>query len=233
MNTKHLICGLALGLAFVPAAAAQNAKPPAPPTPITPPTRAAITLDAKPTTIIYSGVTALSGRLSGRTVGGVRVRVWQDTTRPYGDAYTPSSLTGTTARNGRYSLTAKPLVNTQYRVVASTSPAVTSPAKLVLVRILVGVRLSDSTPRRGSLVRFSGSAFPAHDGRRVTIQRRSRSGRFVTVARTRLRDAGAARSTYRRRVRVYHDGIYRVKVSGDDGDHINGLSRLKSITVHG
>ncbi len=229
MNAKYLISGVALGLAFVPVAAAQK---PAQPTPVTPPTRAAITLDANPTTIIYSRVTTLSGRLSGRTVGGVGVRLWQDKTRPYGDRYTPTSLTARTSRNGRYSLAAKPLVNTQYRVVASVSPPVTSPPKLVLVRILVGIRLSDRTPRRGSLVRFSGSAFPAHDGRRVTIQRRSRTGRFTTVARTRLRDAGATKSTYSRRVRLYRDGVYRVKVSGD-GDHINGLSRLKSIDVHG
>lgn len=232
MNSKHLIAGLALGLAFVPAAAAQKPQKPAPSTPVTPPTRAAVTLDASPTTIVYSRVTTLSGRLSGRTVGGVGIRVFQDRTRPYGDSYTLTSLTARTTRNGRYSLAAKPLANTQYRVVASVSPAVTSPPKLVLVRSLVGIRLSDSTPRRGSLVRFSGSAFPAHDGRRVTIQKRSRTGRFVTVARTRLRDAGTAKSTYSRRVRLYRDGVYRVKVTGD-GDHINGLSRLKSIDVHG
>ncbi len=65
----------------------------------------------------------------------------------------------------------------------------------------------------------------------VRIQRRSPSGRFVTVARTRLRDAGTVRSTYSRRVRVYRDGVYRVRVTGD-GDHINGVSRLKTIDVH-
>ena len=229
MNTKYVIGGLALALAVAPSAGAQK---PAPATPVTPPTTASITLSAKPTTIIYSGVTTLSGRLRGRTVRGVTVRLWQDTTRPYGDSYKPSSVTARTANNGNYSLTAKPLVNTQYRVVAGTSPAVASPAKLVLVRILVGRRVSDSTPRRGSLVRFFGSAFPAHDGRRVTIQRRSPSGRFVTVARSRLRDAGTTKSSYTRRVRVYRDGVYRVKVTGD-GDHINGLSRLRSIDVHG
>jgi len=229
MNTKYVIGGLALALAVVPSAGAQK---PAPATPVSPPTATSITLDAKPATIIYSGVTTLSGRLRGRTVRNVTVRLWQDTTRPYGDAYKPSSVTAKTAKNGTYSFAAKPLANTQYRVVASTSPAVASPAKLVLVRILVGRRVSDSTPRRGSLVRFFGSAFPAHDGRRVTIQRRSPSGRFVTVARSRLRDAGTAKSSYTRRVRVFRDGVYRVKVIGDS-DHVNGLSRLKRIDVHG
>ena len=233
MSTKkHVLSALALALVFVPAAVAQNPKKPAPPTPVTPPTTA-LTLDAKPTTIVYANVTTLSGRLSGRgTVRNVVLRLWRDTTAPYGDSYTRTSTTVKTTNNGRYSLTAKPLVNTQYRVLTNVAPTVASPPKRVLVRIRTGIRLSDSTPRRGSRVRFYGSAFPAHDGRRVTIQRRSPSGRFVTVARTRLRDAGTTKSTYSRRVRVYRDGTYRVKVTGD-GDHINGFSRLKNIDVHG
>ncbi len=247
MSTKHLVSGLALAsaLAFAPAAVAQKPKP-APPTPVTPPTQPkpptppavpqqpkpfAITLDAKPSTIVFSGVTTLSGRLSGSgKTGGVAVRLFEDTTRPYGDSFKPSKLAAT-ANNGNYSFAVKPLRNTSYRVVAATAPPVASTPKFVLVRIKVGIKVSDITPRRGSLVRFSGSVFPAHDGRRVTIQRRSRSGRFITVVRTRLRDAGTTKSTYSRRVRLFSDGVYRVKVSGD-GDHANGFSRPKTIDVH-
>ena len=137
-----------------------------------------------------------------------------------------------TANNGRYAFAVKPLVNTQYRVVAQASPPVTSAATLVRVRIRVGLSVSDTTPARGRVVRFSGSASSAHDGRTAYIQRRSSSGRFVTVSRTTLRDAGEAKSTYSRRVRVSRDGVYRVKVTGD-GDHINGFSRMRSLAVHG
>ena len=52
------------------------------------------------------------------------------------------------------------------------------------------------------------------------------------MIRTRLRDAGDAKSTYSRRVRVFRDGIYRVKVAGD-ADHINAFSRVRTVTVHG
>jgi len=232
MNPKYAVSALALALAFAPVAGAQKPKAPAPPTPITPPTKNAITLDAKPSRIVFSGVTTLSGRLSGPKAGSVGLRLWQDTTRPYGDAYKPSSITATTDKNGRYSFAAKPLVNTSYRVVASTTPPVTSAARIVLVRIKVGIKLSDRTPMRGTLVRFYGSVFPAHDGRVASIQRRTRSGSFRTVVRTKLRDAGSSRSTYSRRVRIYRDGVYRVKVAGD-GDHINGFSRLKTVDVHG
>ncbi|CAA9501592.1 MAG: hypothetical protein AVDCRST_MAG67-1923 [uncultured Solirubrobacteraceae bacterium] len=225
MHGRHLTYAVAgLALAFVPAAAAQNNSP-------NKPKDAAITLAADPTTIVYSGATTLSGRVSGASTGGVTVRLEADTTRPYGDSYKPTGATATTDASGKYTFALKPLVNTQYRAIAQASPPVTSAPKLVLVRMLVGIKLSDSTPARGRLVTFSGSVYPAHDGRSALIQKRSSTGRFVTVARTTLRDAGDARSTYSRRVRV-RDGVYRVKVSGD-GDHINGFSRARTINVAG
>jgi hypothetical protein len=158
------------------------------------------------------------------------VRLQQDDTRPYGDTYKNIAVT-TSATNGKYSFSVKPSVNTQYRAIAQTSPPTTSAPKLVLVRMLVGVRTSDLTPSRGSRVTFAGSVFPAHDGRLVAVQRRSSTGRFNTVARTTLRDAGDAKSTYSLRVRINRDGVYRVKVVGD-GDHVNGFSRLKNLDVH-
>lgn len=228
MRTKHLICGsLGLALAFAPAAAAQNNNGNAPK-----PKDSAITLNAQSALVVFSGVTTLSGRVSGDKPGGVTVRLEADSTRPYGDSYVPVNVTATSDANGKYSFALKPLLNTQYRAIAQASPPVTSPAKLVLVRTLVGIKVSDSTPARGALVKFSGSVFPAHDGRPVTIQKRTSSGSFVTVARTTLRDAGVTRSTYSRRVRVFRDGVYRVKVSGD-GDHINGFSRVRTINVPG
>jgi len=224
MRTKRLIPGLALPLAFAGAAVAVAAQPSG---------GTAVTLEATPTTVVYSNPTTLSGRVTGGgNTNGVKVHLEQDTSRPYGDGYTPAGVTATTASNGKYSFTLKPLVNTQYRVDAKASPPVTSTPRLVLVRMLVGIRLSDSTPTRGRLVRFSGSVTPAHDGLRALIQKRSSTGRFVTVARKTLGDAGDARSAYSRRIRIYRDGVYRVKVAGDS-DHINGFSRLRTINVHG
>jgi hypothetical protein len=97
--------------------------------------------------------------------------------------------------------------------------------------MLVGSRVSDSTPRRGSLVRFSGIVRPPHNGRRVAIQKRAPSGRFVTVARTRLRRLDASSSRYRRLVRVRRSGVYRVVVTGHD-DHASGISRTRTLVVH-
>ena len=192
---------------------------------------AAVSLDAQPNPLVFGSLTTLSGKLTGQTKAGVVIRFEQDATLPYGDSYQPSPLTATTGAGGNYSVTAKPLVKTQYRAIAQDSPPVRSAPRLVLVRSRVGLRLSDSTPRRGSLVRFSGSVYPAHDGLRVLIQKRSPSGRFVTVARPRLRDAGSTYSTYTRRLRIFRDGVYRAKLPSD-GDHVNGFSRARSVTVH-
>lgn len=158
------------------------------------------------------------------------VRLEQDATLPLGDKFVPTGATATTSPNGQFSFPVKPGVSTQYRVVAQASPNVTSGPRLISVRIRIGVIVSDTTPRAGSLVRFSGSVLPAHDGRTALIQRRSSTGSFVTVARTTLRDAGDARSTYNRRIRVRADGVYRVKVAGD-ADHVNGFSRTRALNV--
>ena len=51
---------------------------------------------------------------------------------------------------------------------------------------LVGFRVSDSTPRAGSRVRFSGTVRPRHNGRRVYVQRKVGTGVFVTIRKTTL-----------------------------------------------
>jgi hypothetical protein len=228
MKRTLLVAGsAAAGLSLLTPLASGQGNPNKPP-----PKAAAVTLDAKANPIVFSGATTLSGRLTNAAqAGGVKIRFEQDDTRPYGDSYKPSALVATTANNGMYSIAAKPTVNTQYRAIAQSSPPVTSNARLVNVRILVGLRVSDSTPRRGSLVKFSGSVFPAHDGSRALIQRRSSSGGWVTLARPALLDAGTQKSTYSKRLRVRSDGVYRVKVSGD-GDHVNGFSRMRTLAVH-
>jgi hypothetical protein len=216
---RILILAVALATAAVPALAAP--KPPKPPkgTP-------AITIAAKPDPVVFSSPVALTGRLSGGTVGGIGVKLQKDESAPYGDKYVDTAVTGTTAANGNYSFSVKPGLNTQYRVVAAQSPPVTSPGRLVLVRPRVGLRVAHVS----GAVRFTGSVYPDLDGHAVLIQRRSPSGRFVTVARTTLRDAGTVYSTYAKRVTVSRDGVYRAKVPGD-AKHVNGFSVTRTVTA--
>jgi len=229
MNVRSGIALSAVAsLAFVPVAAAQK-KPPKPPKPPAP-GAVAITLDAKPNPVVFGRASTLSGRLSGPVGAGIAVRLEQDKTLPLGDKFEPTGIETTAPANGRFQFAVKPSVSTQYRVVAKTTPDVTSRPRLISVRTLVGFRLSTSTPRARARVRFSGSVLPAHDGASVRIQRRTSTGGFTTVARSVLRDAGTARSTYSRFLRVRRDGVYRVKLAGDS-DHVNGFSGLRTINV--
>lgn len=188
-----------------------------------------LTLTAAPSPVVYGGSTTLSGKLGGGQAGGQSVLIEAN---PAPFTAFKQSATVTTNANGSYSATVKPLVIMRYRATAKTSPPAVSSEVVVRVRIRVGLLLSDATPRRGAKVVFSGRAHPAHDGALVSIKKRTSTGSFATIARTRLLDDGTARSRYRRTVRIRRSGVYRVSVSSNDSDHLSGVSRMRRITVH-
>ena len=181
--------------------------------------------------IVWGRSTVITGGVRGAGAG-VLVDLQSDPF-PFSDAEFAKEATVPTDAKGNYRFAPMPKLNTRYRTVAQNSPPVTSAVAPVLVQIRVKVGVSDSTPRRGSLVTFSGSACPQHDGNLVYLQRRTSTGSFATVARTKLVDAGDTCSKYSRKLRVYSDGVYRVKVSSaGDGDHMTGVSRRISLDSH-
>lgn len=171
---------------------------------------------------------AISGQLKTNDKSGKSVELQE---RPYGQNAFKTVQTNTTGTNGAYSFTGKPGVTTRYRVIARVSPALTSSEVDVPVRFKVTLRLSDYTPGLGRLVKFSGSVLPPHDGRIVYIQKRTSTGGWKGIARTKLRDAGTARSAYSRRIRISQDGVFRARVVRD-ADHATGTSASKRATVH-
>lgn len=230
MTTPSVVAAGLLAAALVPSVALA-AKPPKDPKPVMPPKgAAALTLDAKPNPVIFTRPVVLSGKLGGvNPTSGVTVRLEKDETRPFGDSYKPSGLTATTTNGGSYSFTFKPARNTQYRAIAQASPSVMSAPHLVLVRPLVGLRVSTRSPRAGSRVRFSGIVLPARNGATALVQRRSSTGRFVTVRHTTLRDSSPG-SKYSVRVRVSRSGAYRVKLAGT-AQLVNGFSRTVALAT--
>jgi hypothetical protein len=127
-------------------------------------------------------------------------------------------------------------LNTRYHVQAKTSPPSTSADVLVNVRPRISLRVSDRTPRRGQRVRFSGAVQPQHDGARVRLQRRTRTGGWHTVASPLLVPAlpidGVDRSRYAKRLRVHATRAYRVVFVPTDGDHVRGKSAKRRLRVH-
>lgn len=95
----------------------------------------------------------------------------------------------------------------------------------------VSLNFSDATPLAGKRVRLFGTVRPARDGDRVQIQKRLRNGKFKTIATARLKDAGAAKSTYSIRLKLSADVVLRARVVGDD-ETLTGLSRGRRLDVH-
>lgn len=179
--------------------------------------------------ITFGRSIVISGKLKGAGNAGVGIQL-QINPFPYA-GFVGSTVVNTDA-TGNFSTIAKPTVNSRFRVQTTTlTPAQTSGEVTVLVAPKVSLRLSDSTPATGKLVRFYGYVWPSHDGRTADLQRKTTAGSWQTVARLSLRDDGAFRSKYSRRVRVRKDGSYRVQLLADT-DHATGLSAVRSARVH-
>jgi hypothetical protein len=189
-----------------------------------------LSIAARPNPLVWGGATTITGQLTGaRQTAGIDVTLRQNP-YPYTGGF-KALTTVTTDAQGRYTFTRKPKLNTRYEVQAKARPNVTSQALQVRVRAKVTLRLSDSTPARGQRVRFSGSVYPAQDGRLVSLQRRTSTGRFVTVARTPARHVlRGGRSSFARTLTIVAGGVYRAYV-GAHADHSAGFV-TRSIAVH-
>jgi hypothetical protein len=186
-----------------------------------------LTAAANPLTVTFGAATVISGKLSGRNVGGQRVTLAEDP-YPYGDGFR-DVVTTTTDANGNYSFRRTPESNRNYRVSVGNQRAFTG----VRVRTRLTLGVSDSTPSDGEIVRFAGLVYPKHDGRIVLLQRRRADGTWATVARTTTRSAATGdRSRFSRRYRIGRTGTFRVRM-GSDGDHVTGTSRTRRLTVSG
>jgi hypothetical protein len=194
-----------------------------------------VTIAASPGRVTFGRMTTISGRVSGTANAGVRVTL-EANAYPYTTGFKPTTLTATTTATGAYSLGVAPRVNTRYLVVAKTRPPVTSRQITVWVRVKVTLRVSTRKPARGTLVRFSGTITPAHNGKFALIQRRTSTGAWKTVASVRLVAGvpvnGIAVSKFARRLRISHNGTYRVRVNPKDGNHVAGTSATRTLRVH-
>jgi hypothetical protein len=193
-----------------------------------PPGQQAVTLKASANPVTFSQPLALSGSVKGAKAGVAVTLEGHGVSAP---AFSQVAATTTDAQ-GDFSFALRPRANTVFRATAAKTPPVQSAELTVQVRPLVGLRVSDTTPRKGQRVRFRGTIRPPHDGTVISIQRKQADGNFATVARTRLRDAGDTFSRYGRRLRVRSTGTYRTLIEAH-ADHAEGISRERVLTVGG
>src|SRR3954447_20299983 len=215
----------ALAVVLVCAGPAGAAKPP--PKPGKPNNN--LTIKASATTVTFGRTVTITGTTKGMPAG-TTVELQQNP-YPY-SGFKPTTKSAVVDPAGNYSIAAvQPHMHTQYKVVAKTSPPTESATVFVRVRLSVKFNVSDSTPKKGAFVRFSGTVAPAHDGKPVLIQKKTATG-YKTVARTTLVDNGTTSSKYSKRVRIRSRSTYRVVVQSGDQDHDNGTSRSRTLRVH-
>src|SRR3954471_24954383 len=190
----------ALAVVLVCAGPAVAAKPPKGPKP-----NPNLTIKASAGTVTFGRSVTLSGTTKNITPG-TSVEISQN---PYPYAgFKPTGKTAVVDPSGNWSVAGiQPQVNTQYQVVAKTSPPTSSAAVFVRVRLRVSFHVSDSTPKKGARVRFSGTVMPAHPGKPVLIQKKASTG-YKTVTTTKL----SSTSKYSKRLRIRRNGTYRVVV---------------------
>jgi hypothetical protein len=180
-----------------------------------------VTISPSPGTITFGQSTTLKG--TGPANATVTLQRAASASGPFVNAGTTTSSKG-----GKYAFTQAPTSNTFYRAV---SGGVTSATTRVVVRFRISLFISNTNPRRGQRVRFSGRVSPRHDGLVVRIQRLTKSGFWHTAKRTFLHPASGNASAYSTRFRVRRGGLYRATV-GPDASHGRGFSREIRIRVH-
>ena len=188
-----------------------------------PPKPGATTLKASAGQVTFSTPVALTGKVKGGKQG---IAVTLERRAANAAAFAPAG-SATTDANGDFAFADRPAQSSVYRVTAGTA---TSPEVAVAVAPLVGLKVSDATPRKGQRVRFKGTVRPQHDGTRVAIQRKRADGTWATVKTPLLRDAGSTYSRYAKRFRIRRSGTYRTVIAAH-ADHAEGVSRERTLTV--
>lgn len=190
-----------------------------------------LTIRTSTNPVLYGRFATFTGRLSGSDNGGKTIELQHDPF-PFGTSYDGLTTTVTNAQ-GEYTVSGNPDRNTNYRTVANTDPQARSDNLTIGVRMRINRRVSDRTPAKGQIVTFRGTVKPAHDGRRVLIQRRRSTGTWRTVARPRLRPPtpyAIGASVYRRGLRINRDGVFRVRIK-THADHIGNITRRVRLNV--
>jgi hypothetical protein len=189
-----------------------------------------VTLAANPNPTCPNCSTTLGGQLTG-TNNANRDVVLQSNPFPYMQGFLnhPNAQVTDAAGNFAFPVLSMP-VTTQFRVVMAQRPEVASPIVVVGAALRVRTAKRKVARHRHSVgVRFRGSVSPRNDGGRVSIQK-LRAGNWVEVAHTTARNWRSSKSRYRKRVRVYRSGQFRV-VAEAEGAYVSGAGRTVRVRV--
>jgi hypothetical protein len=199
---RRILAACALAVLAVPVAALAD-----------PPTRITIVAVFEP--ITYGENSYVNGQLQGTAQGGQIVALEQSAP-PFTEWAAVAQTT--TDPVGYYSFKLHPSQTMQYRTNSQGLPSEAAVQVSVAPRITLEAAAAGKTS-----VGFSGTFAPALDGQTVSIQRRSTSGGWTTIATARLH----AGKTFQGRLRAHKPVTLRA-VFISDGAHLDGFSN----TVH-
>lgn len=169
-------------------------------------------ITATPNPITIGAATTITGQLAG-TGGGERPIQLQTNAFPYTSGFANSGNPVLTAKDGTFSIPVLGLTsNAQFRVFATQPKRLTSQPIIVGVSPVVRTAVSTLRPRKGSRVRFAGTVSPSWIPAQMAVQKKTSTGRWVTLAGGVTRTLRADASRYAARVRVPRGGTYRVFV---------------------
>jgi hypothetical protein len=170
----------------------------------------------------------VTGQLQGGPVG-VTVKLFANA-YPFSAAFKDTGLSAATDAQGNYSIKVFPHVRTKYHVVASTTPATTSPDLTERARGCAVIHVSDATPKRGQIVRFYGTYTPAKDGTRMKLLGPGPFGGTLLTGVT-LQHNNASSSKFSVKVPVTKSGTYHTEVRADAANELGGGEI--NLRVHG
>ena len=187
---------------------------------------AALGFDVRSSRVPYQGTAVITGVATSAGAGNVAVileRQFFPYTGPFERIATQRS-----AADGAYRFDVAPLLlSAKFRVLAQTTPAVTSDTRTVRTTVRVPLKVRRVSNRR---LRFTGEILPALAAGRVSLQRRVR-GSFRTIRSAGVRHPGPGRASYRITVGARRSAtVYRVVVSPPSASgHARGRSRTKRV----
>lgn len=195
---RRIVAACALAVLAVPVVALAD-----------PPARITIVAVFEPVT--YGEDAYVNGQLQGTTDQAGQIVGLEQSPPPFTDWTAVAQATADAA--GYYSFKLHPSQTMQYRTSSQGIPSERS------VQVSVAPRIALRATAGRTTVRFSGTFAPALDGQRVSIQRRSPSGAWTTIAHARLRGG----KTFRGRLRA-HKAVMLRALYPADGAHLEAVS---------
>lgn len=182
-----------------------------------------VSMAITPRSVRWNGSITVSGRIAGSGVGGAPVAL-ERSDFPYLTGFREVARRNAES-DGDYTFTVGPLFSAvRLRVATRTTIAAASSPFQIANRAAPGLRVIGGNRRS---VAISGAINPAVPNGRVSVQRKTPSGRWIRVRSVQPQPLAGNRSRYRVRVsRVRRAAVIRVVVIPNDrGEHANGASR--------